>query len=65
MFSNKYIIIFANNIQSCWLHPPQIGPEVVQGPGGVITSSTLLGPVFVWSQQNYLKFLLTVRYSES
>jgi len=35
---------------------------VCQGPGGVTTSSTLLGPVLVWSQQNYLKFLLIVRY---
>jgi len=31
-------------------------------PGGVITSSTLLGPVFVWIQQNYLRLLLIVRY---
>jgi len=29
------------------------------------TSPTLLAPVVVWSQQNYLKLLLTVRYSES
>jgi len=36
------------------LHPKESGPEVDQGPGGVITSPTLLGPVLVWSQQNYL-----------
>jgi len=38
------------------------GPEVVQGPGGVRTSPTLLGPAFVCSQQNYLRLLLTVKY---
>ena len=27
----------------------------------VTTSSTLLGPILVWSEQNYLKLLLTVR----
>jgi len=39
--------------------------EFVQGPGGVTTSPTLLGHVLVWSQQNYLRLLLTVRYFES
>ena len=29
--------------QSCWLHPWESGPEVVQRPGGVTTSLTLLG----------------------
>jgi len=48
--------------KSCWLNPRKIGPEVVQGPGGVTSSPTLLGPVFVWSQQNYLKLMLTVRF---
>jgi len=49
--------------KSCWLHPRESGPEVVQGPGGVTTSPTLLGPVLVWShvlvwsQQNYLKLV--------
>jgi len=43
-------------------HPRENGPEVVQGPGGVTTSLTVFGPVLVWSQQNYLKFLLIVRY---
>ena len=47
--------------KSCWPHPRESGPEVVQGPGGVTASPTLLGPVLVQSQQNYLK-LLTVRY---
>ena len=46
------------------LHPQESGPEVVQGPGGVTSSPTLLGPVLVWSQQNYLKFLLIVRFSK-
>jgi len=50
---------------SCWLSPRESGPEVVQGPGGVTTSPTLLGPVLVWSQQSYLKSLLTVRHFES
>ena len=44
------------------LHPRENGPAVFQGPGGVTTSQTLLGPVLVWSQQNYLRLLLTVRY---
>jgi len=44
------------------LHPRESSLEVVQGPGGVTTSPTLLGPVLVWSQQNYLKLLLIVRY---
>ena len=45
--------------------PRTSGQEVVQGPGGVITSPTLIGPVLVWSRQNYLRLLLTVRYFES
>jgi len=32
--------------------PP--GPEVVQGPGGVMTSPALLGPLLVWSQDTVL-----------
>jgi len=43
------------------LHPLESGPEFVQGPGGVL-SPTLLGPVLVRSQQNYLRLLLIVRY---
>ena len=50
--------------KSCWLNPQESCPEVVQGPG-VNTSPTLLGPVLVWSQYNYLKLLLTVGYFES
>jgi len=50
---------------SGWLNPRESGPDVVQGPGGVATSPTLLSSVFVWSQQNYLKVLLTVTYSKS
>ena len=50
---------------SCWLNPRENGAEVVQGLGGVTTSPTLFGPVLVWSQQNYPKLLLTVRYSKS
>ena len=38
---------------SCWLHPLESGPEVVQRPGGLTTSPTLLGPVMVWSQGNW------------
>jgi len=44
--------------KSCWLHPRESDPDVVQGPGGVITSPTLLGSVLVLSQQKYLKLLL-------
>jgi len=47
------------------LHPQESGPKFVQGPGGVTASLTLLGTVLVWSQQNYLIFLLIVRYFES
>jgi len=51
--------------KSCWLHTQESGPEVDQGPGGGTTSPTLLGPVLMWIQQNYLKSLLTVKYLES
>ena len=51
--------------KSCWLDPRKCNPEVVQGPGVVTTFPTLLGHVLVWSQQNYLKCLWTVRYFES
>ena len=50
---------------SCWLNPWESGPNVIQGPGGVTSSPTLLGPVFVWRQQNYLKLLLIVKFSKS
>ena len=39
--------------------------EVIQGLGVVNTSPTFLALVLVWSQQSYLKLLLTVRYSKS
>jgi len=48
--------------KSCWLHRRESSREV-QGPGGATISSTLLGPVLVWKQQNYLKLLLIVRYA--
>jgi len=50
---------------SYWRNPRESGPEVVQAPGGVTTSHTLLCPVLVWSQQNYLKLLNTVLCLES
>jgi len=43
------------------LHPRESGPNLVQGPGDVTTSPTLLGPILV-CQKNYLKFLLIVRH---
>jgi len=46
------------------LHPQESGPEVVQAPGDVTKSPTLLGPVLVWSQQNYLRLQLIVRSFE-
>ena len=49
--------------KSCWLHPRESGPEVVQRLGRVTTSPALLSPVLVWSQLNYVKLPLTVRYS--
>jgi len=45
--------------------PKENGSEVIQGLGGVNTSPTLLALVLVWSQQNYLKLLLSVWYSKS
>ena len=36
------------------LHPSESGPKFVQGSGGMATSLTLLGPILVWSQQNWL-----------
>jgi len=50
---------------SCCLNPREIGPQFVQGQGEVTASQTLLCPILVWSQQNYLILLLTVRYSKS
>jgi len=44
------------------LHPQESGQEVVQVAGYVTTSPTSLDPVLVWSQQNYLRLLLIVRY---
>ena len=38
--------------KSCRLHPRENGLEVVQRPGGVITSPTLLVPILMESQQN-------------
>jgi len=49
----------------CWVNTRESGPEIVQGLVGVTTSPTLLGPVLLWSQQKFLKLLLTVRYSKS
>ena len=46
---------------SCWLHRRESNREV-QGSGGVTTSPTLLGPVLVWTEGNYLRLLLIVRY---
>jgi len=39
--------------ESCWLRLQKSDLEVDQESGRVITSPTLLGPVLVWSQQNY------------
>jgi len=38
-----------------------IKPRDDEGPGGVSTSPDRLGPVFMWSQQNYQRLLKTVR----
>jgi len=35
--------------------PTEKGPKFVSKPGGVLTSPALLGPVFLWSQQDYLR----------
>ena len=48
------------------LQPLESGPEFVQGPGGeLLYISDLVGPVLVWSKQNYLKVLLIVGYFRS
>jgi len=49
---------------SCWLHPKESDPGVDQAPGVMIISSTWLCPIFVWLQQNYLRLLKTLRYSD-
>jgi len=51
--------------KSCWLNPRDSDSKIVQAPGGVTSSPTLLGPVLVWSQQKYLKLLLIVRFFKS
>jgi len=38
------------------LNQGESGPQGVHGPGGVTTSPTFLGPVLMWSHQNYPKF---------
>jgi len=43
--------------KSCWLHPQESDPDVDQGPGGVITSLTLLGPLFVSNVAENVKYL--------
>jgi len=48
----------------CLLNPLGSDLDVVQGLGGVTASQNLLGPVFLWKQQNYLNLLLTVRHSK-
>ena len=45
-------------------HPRESDPQVVQGLSEVTTSPTLLGPVLLRSQPNYLRLLLIVRYFE-
>ena len=52
------------NERLCWLNPWESDSVVVQNLGGIAAPPTLLGPILVWSQQNYLKLLLTVRYSK-
>ena len=51
--------------KSCWLHPLESGSEVDEWSDGSITSPTFPGPALVWSQQNYQKLLVTVKYFES
>ena len=46
-------------------HSQESGLEAVRGLGGVTKSPTLLGPVLMWNQQNYVGLLLNVRYFES
>jgi len=51
-------------VKPCWLNPREGNPDVVRALGGAIASPTLLGPVLMWSQPNYLKLPLTVRCSK-
>jgi len=39
--------------KSCWLHPQESDPEVVQGPGSWTISPTSLGPAVVLIQGNW------------
>ena len=55
----------ACRVTSCWLHQREGGPEAIQEPGGLTTPPTLLGPVLVWNQHNYLRLVLTHRSSHS
>jgi len=46
--------------KSCWLRTHgKVAKRLPKGPGGMVMSPTLLGPVMVLSQQNYLRLLLT------
>jgi len=42
--------------QSSWLHPRKNGPEVIKGPGGVTTSPTLLGPIYLLTVVYFFKY---------
>jgi len=50
---NKNVSLFVClHSREIWCFVP-VGTEVDYGTCGVITSPTCLGPVWVWSQQNY------------
>ena len=50
--------------QALLAKPTRKWPRCHPRPGGVAASPTLLGPVLVWNKQNYLKLLLTRRYTK-
>jgi len=56
---------FYANLKILILHPWESTPEIDQEPVGVTKSLTLLGPVLLWSQQNYLRLQLIVTCLES
>jgi len=49
---------------SCWLHPLESVPEVVQRPVDENAIPTFLGSFLAWSQQNYMRLLKTESYFE-
>jgi len=50
--------------KSCWQYPRESSREI-QGPGGVTTTPTLVGLVVAWTEGNFLRLMLNLRYFRS